>query len=128
MGEERYRLEDFEVYRCARDFRKKVYRLIKLLPQEEKYGLASQMRRAAVSVTNNIAEGHGRWHYQENIRFCRISRGSVKEIRDDLNVCEDEGYGEMGLILELRNDAAVLMKKINGYIAYLRNSKQGLDE
>src|SRR6516164_9793965 len=92
MEDGRFRLDDFELYKIARDFRKRVYRLLKELPPEEKYALANQMRRAAISVTNNIAEGHGRWHYQENIHFCRISRGSVDELIDDFNTCQDERY------------------------------------
>ena len=67
----------------AREFRKRVYRLVKHLPPEEKYALANQVRRAAISVINNIAEGHGRWHYQENIQFCRVSRGSVDEVNQE---------------------------------------------
>src|ERR1700688_1260086 len=90
----RYKLDDFELYRHAREFRRKVYHLIKKLPREEKYCLDGQMRRAAVSITNNIAEGRGRWHYQENIQFCRIARGSIDEILDDLNTCIDERYGD----------------------------------
>ena len=101
MEDTRFRLDDFELYRVARAFRKRVYRLIKMLPPEEKYALASQMRRAAVSVTNNIAEGHGRWHYQENIQYCRTSRGSTDEPIDDFNVCEDENYGDQALVAEL---------------------------
>ena len=83
------------------------------------------MRKAIVSVTNNIAEGHGRWHYQENIQFCRISRGSVEEILDDINVCLDEGYGKKGYNEELKATGYALIAKINGYIAYLRKCKQG---
>ena len=98
MEEGRYKLDDFELYKVARAFRKRAYSLLKQLPLEEKYSLAVQMRRASVSVTNNIAEGHGRWHYQENIRFCRISRGSVDELIDDFNTCEDEGYGDQALV------------------------------
>ena len=128
MEESRYKLDDFELYRTARAFRKRLYQLIKLLPIEEKYCLACQMRRAAISVTNNIAEGHGRWHYQENIRFCRISRGSVDEILDDLNICDDEKYCNSGLIAQSRTEAYELIRKINGYLAYLRNSQQGKDD
>jgi four helix bundle protein len=102
-----------------------VYRLFKQLPPEEKYCLANQMRRASLSVSNNIAEGHGRWHYQENIRFCRIARGSVDEVIDDLNLCADEGYGDQALVGELKNDAYDVIRRINGYIAYLRKTKQG---
>ena len=86
------------------------------------------MRRAAVSVTNNIAEGHGRWHYQENIQFCRISRGSVGEMLDDFNMCLDENYGSHELATELKENTRQLIARINSYIAYLRRSKQGESE
>ena len=65
--------EDLEVYKAARRFRIKIYALARTLPKEEKYNLADQMRRAAVSLTNNIAEGHGRFFYQENIQYGYIS-------------------------------------------------------
>lgn len=78
--------EDLDVYKLAREFRKEIFKLIKKLPDEEKYNLASQMRRASTSLTNNIAEGHGRFSYQENIQFVRQSRGSLEELIDDLNI------------------------------------------
>ena len=84
--------EDLEVYQVARGFRKTMYRVARRLPEEEKFGLASQIRRAAVSVTNNIAEGHGRFHFLEQMKFMLQSRGSLEELLDDLNVCADEGY------------------------------------
>jgi len=125
MEEGRFRLDDFELYKAARGFRKRVYVLIAQLPPEERYALANQMRRAALSVTNNVAEGHGRWHYQENIRYCRMSRGSVDELIDDLNACQDQAYGDQTLVEELKAEAYDLIRRINGYIAYLRNTKQG---
>jgi four helix bundle protein len=125
MEDGRFKLDDFELYRVAREFRKRIYRLIKQLPAEEKYALASQARRAALSVTNNIAEGHGRWHYQENIRYCRIARGSVDELIDDFNTCQDEGYGEQAMVVELKAEAYDLIRRINSYLAYLRKTKQG---
>jgi four helix bundle protein len=82
------------------------------------------MRRAALSVTNNIAEGHGRWHYQENIHYCRIARGSFDELIDDFNTCQDEAYGDQKLVAALKVEAYELIRRINGYIAYLRKSKQ----
>jgi four helix bundle protein len=120
----RFRLDDFELYRVAREFRKHIYTLTKQLPPLEKFCLNPQMRRAAVSITNNIAEGHGRWHYQENLRFCRIARGSIDEILDDLNVCLDEGYAEPQKIAELKSEAYALIGRINGYMAYLRRCQQ----
>src|SRR5437763_7147494 len=83
--------EDLEVYEAAREFRKRMYRVARRLPEEEKFALANQIRRAAVSVTNNIAEGHGRFHFLEQIKFMIQSRGSLEELLDDLNVCADEG-------------------------------------
>lgn len=121
----KYGLEEFELYNVARDFRRKVYGVIRQLPKEERYCVDPQMRRAIVSVTNNIAEGHGRWHFQENIRFCQIARGSLAEIIDDLNVCLDESYGDQLVAAELKEEAYALVARINSYIAYLRKSKQG---
>ena len=117
--------EDLEVYKAAREFRKKVYKLIKRLPPEEKYNLASQMRRAALSLTNNIGEGHGRFFYQENIQFCRISRGSLMELIDDLNTCIDEKYFQLDYLQELKNEGYRINKMLNGYIAYLKKRKSG---
>jgi four helix bundle protein len=121
----RFGLDEFELYGLARAFRKALYGVIRQLPAEEKYCLGSQMRRAAISITNNIAEGHGRWYYQENLRFCRIARGSVEEAIDDLNVCLDENYGDATHIESLKAIARELVQRINGYASYLRKSKQG---
>jgi four helix bundle protein len=120
--------EDLEVYKAARALRRRVYKLVKLLPPEEKYDLAPQMRRAAVSLTNNIAEGHGRYHWQDNTRFCRLARGSLCEIADDINVCEDQGYADPEHLRDLKSDAAEVLRLLNGYIAYLqrqRNADRG---
>ncbi|MCX6579279.1 MAG: four helix bundle protein [Candidatus Aminicenantes bacterium] len=122
----RYKLEDFELYKMAREFRKKVYDLIKRLPKEEIYVLVPQMRRAALSISNNIAEGHGRWHFQESIQYCRVSRGSVEEVIDDLNVCLDEKYFDESEIIPLKEESYRLIEKINGYISYLKKQKETL--
>ena len=120
--------EDLEVYKAAREYRKKIYQLIKELPAEEKYNLAGQMRRAALSLTNNIAEGHGRYHYQENIQFCRISRGSLMELIDDLNACIDEKYSSVDYLEELKKEGYKINKMLNGYIAYLKKRRNEKSE
>src|SRR5437879_6837951 len=84
--------EDLDVYKKAREFRKRMYAAARRLPDFEKYELGRQIRRAAVSLTNNIAEGNGRYHYLDEIKFQLQSRGSLAEILDDLNVTQDADY------------------------------------
>jgi four helix bundle protein len=113
--------EDLEVYQLAREFRKAMYRVAEQLPESEKFGLASQVRRAAVSLTNNIAEGHGRYHFPDQIKFMLHSRGSLEEMLDDLNVCEDERYLAIPEIDRLKTEGWRVHKVINGYIRFLRS-------
>lgn len=117
--------EDLEVYKLSRVFRKAMYGVTRSLPAFEKFELASQIRRAAVSLTNNIAEGHGRYHYLEQIKFMLIARGSLEELIGDLNVCEDEAYLPGGEIAELRQRAWNIHRVMAGYLRYLRERKQG---
>jgi len=63
--------EDLDVWKKSRDFRIEISDLIKKFPAEEKYRLTDQLIRASRSVTANIAEGHGRFHYLDNLKFCR---------------------------------------------------------
>ena len=113
--------EDLEVYKSAREFRKAMYAVTRRLPDFEKYDLASQIRRAAVSLTNNIAEGHGRFHYPDQIRFILHSRGSLEELIDDLNVCLDENYLLVDEVTKLKEQARAGLILINGYLRYLRS-------
>src|SRR5437764_8169437 len=75
--------EDLEVYQAAREFRRTMYRVTRQFPEIEKFGLASQMRRAALSLTNNIVEGHGKFHFPDQIKFTLQSRGSLEELIED---------------------------------------------
>jgi len=117
--------EDLEVYKAARSFRKKMYALARTLPDFEKYGLCSQMRRAAVSLTNNIAEGHRRYHYVDHIRFLLQARGLLQELVDDLNVCEDEDYMPVVRVAELKQQGWDVLKLLNGYLRYSRDAQPG---
>lgn len=95
--------------------------IIPLLPVEERFDLFSQIRRATISITANIAEGYGRYHFQEGIQFYRISRGSLYELKDHLISCFDLKYinkekYEIG-ISSIEKSKALL----NGYINYIIN-------
>ena len=118
--------EDLDVYKKAREFRKRTYAAARKLLDFEKYELGRQIRRAAVSLTNNIAEGHGRYHYLEEIKFQLQSRGSLAELLDDLNVCQDEDYLPIAEIVELKERAKEVQRLINGYIRFLRERKAGV--
>ena len=100
-----------------------MYRVAKQLPESEKFGLAGQIRRAAVSLTNNIAEGHGRYHYLDQIKFMLQSRGSLEELIDDLNACADEDYLPEIEIAPLKENGWRVRQLIDGYIRYLRDQK-----
>ena len=115
--------EDLEVWRSCRELRKKIFALTKGIPVEEKYGLIRQLRNAAVSATANIAEGYGRFHYQENIQFCRQSRGSLYENLDHLTTCLDNGYISESHFGNLRSEALRSIQLLNGYIRMLHKAK-----
>jgi four helix bundle protein len=115
--------EDLEVYQVAPEFRKAMYRVATQLPDIEKFVLASQMRRAALSLTNNIAEGHGRYHYLDQIKFTLQSRGSLEELIDDLNTCEDEQYLPVNGVTSLKQEGCRVRQLTDGYIRYLRDQK-----
>ena len=117
--------ENLEVYQAARGFRKEMYAVARKLPDTEKFGLVGQIQRAAVSLTNNIAEGHGRYHYLDQIKFMLQARGSLEELIDDLNVCADEKYLPAIEVEMLKQDGWRVSQLVGGYIRFLRKCKGG---
>lgn len=81
---------ELETWKQARKIRIIIARLTKSFPVEEKFRLVDQLIRCSRSIGNNIAEGHGRFHYQDNIRFCIIARGSLSETLDHIIIAKDE--------------------------------------
>ena len=108
--------EDLDVWKHCRQLRKKYEKLGKFLPSVEKYRLSDQIVRSSRSTTQNIAEGYGRFYFQENIQFCRISRGSLYELLDHLITCLDNDYIEEKEYYYLRADTITGIKLVNGYI------------
>lgn len=81
-------LETLQVWQRAMAFAVKVYRqVLPSLPSQEKWSLVDQLRRSVQSIPANIAEGYGRFYYQESIRFCYIARGSLEETFKPYNAC-----------------------------------------
>ena len=115
--------EDLDVWKHCRELKKKYEKLAKSLPPEEKYRLSDQIIRSARSTTQNIAEGYGRFYYQENIQFCRVSRASLYELLDHLITCLDNDYIKEKEYSLLRTESITGIKLINGYIRYLNKQK-----
>ena len=91
-------LETLETWCKARDFALRIYKeVLPLLPPEEKWNLNQQLRRSSLSIPANIAEGYGRFYYQDNVRFCYNARGSLEETLSHLSIA-----GEMNLIPQRR--------------------------
>ena len=120
--------EDLNCWKACREVRKFIYELVKKYPREELYGLVQDMRRAARSTTHNIAEGFGRYHYQENIQFCRHSRGSLHELIDQLITSLDEEYIDQQEYDRGRELISKALGLLNGYLNYLSRRKQGIAE
>lgn len=115
--------EDLEFWQAARSLRKKLSELVRRLPADERYRLMDQILRASRSVTANIAEGYGRFHYQENIQFCRQARGSLFELVDHLTVLLDEAVLGAEEFKTLRTEVFRIIRMLNGYVRYLRRRK-----
>lgn len=105
-----------------------VKKIILKLPKSEQFDLIDNMRRASRSVTRNIAEGFGRFHLQENIQFCRISRGSLHELIDDIITCKQDNCIDAKEYEEGRELIRKAIAILNGYINYLKKAKNGEKE
>ena len=115
-----FTFENLDVWQNARNMRNEISKIVKTFPKEEKYRLTDQMIRASRSITANLAEGYGRFHYKENIQFCRQARGSLFELIDHLTVALDEGYVTQDEFKSLKNNCYKILKMLNSYIKYLK--------
>ena len=114
---------DLEVWKKARVFKNKVYSLCSSFSKDEKYRLTDQLIRSTRSISANISEGHGRYHYQENIQFCRMARGSLTESKDHIITALDIGEIDDSKYKELMVEYDHILKIVNCYIAYLKKRK-----
>ena len=117
---------ELPVYKTCRVFRKKNSAIAKKhFPKQEEYHLKAQVLDSSRSLTANIAEGFGRFHHQENIQFCRQSRGSLDETLEHMITAYDEKYITKDILGEINKDYKECLKQLNGYIKYLKTAKLG---
>ena len=122
-------LDKLDVWVRAKDFALSIYKeVVPHLPADEKWNLTQQLKRAAQSIPANIAEGHGRYHFLDNVRFCYIARGSLTEVQSHMALAHDLGYLSDEIYRRMTAQAESVGKQLNNYIAYLKQSKQGEKE
>lgn len=119
--------KDLIVWQKALDLVEMVYQVTRAFPKEELYGLTNQLRRAAVSIPSNIAEGHARSSTQEFHRFLSIAKGSLAEVETQLLIAQRLGYlsnDQLAPILSLQTE---INKMANGLMAKLAPNPSSLD-
>jgi len=116
--------EELIIWQEARKFANDIYKLTKKYPQEEMYGLISQMRRSAVSIMSNIAEGFDRRTTREFISFLVIARASISEVQNNLYISLDLNYINNEDFKIYYDYARKIAKLINGLITYLKSQTQ----
>jgi len=115
---------DLEVWRLAHQLTLELYKVTSEFPKEERFELVSQIKRAAVSVELNIAEGQGRYHPLDSTKFFLDSRGSVYELQAALVIAKDLGFLPQDKFDDLDKKLNALGMKLNGLIKYKRNAKK----
>ncbi len=122
-------LESLQAWQKAMDFAVKICQeLLPILPKEEKYALCDQIRRSAESIPANIAEGYGRYSFQEGVRFSYIARGSLEETRNHLYFALRMHYISEEVFAGYNKEGENLRRILNGYITYLKKTKRGANE
>ncbi len=122
-------LESLQVWQKAIAFTIGIQKqVLPKLPGEEKWGLCDQLRRSTQSIPANIAEGYGRFYYQDAVWFCYIARGSLEETFSHLSLANKLGYVSQHDFENIDNDIQELRRMLNGYITFLKKSKRGENE
>lgn len=120
MGYQKY--TELDVWKQARELASFIYELTSTFPKSEQFGLVSQMRRCVVSIPSNIAEGCGRQHLKETIRFLNIARGSLYELETQIFISKDLNFIDDNQLEICIQKVENVGKLINGFIRY-QNSK-----
>ena len=107
---------DLDVYKIASKLTSNIYSISALFPDEEKYGIVSQLRRAVLSIGANIAEACGRYHYLDRVRFLYNARGSLLEVKHFILEAEKLGFIDKKTKKELMKNIRDLSVKLNNYI------------
>jgi four helix bundle protein len=114
---------DLDAWKKSHEFALNIYAITKKLPKEELYGITSQLRRAASSISANIAEGFSRYHFNDKIRFYYNSRGSLSETQNFLFLAKDLLFITEKEFKNLFSLSEEINKLINGLIRSIERQK-----
>jgi four helix bundle protein len=112
---------DLDAWQKSHALVKAVYAATRDFPSDERYGMTSQMRRAVISVTANIAEGFARYHTKDKIRFYHHARGSVVEVQNFIILAKDFTYINLESARKLFHESREVEKLVNGLIRGLQS-------
>jgi four helix bundle protein len=118
-----FSFEKLELYQRARALSGRLAKLSRLLPAEERFRLKFQMEKARLSLTNAVAEGHGRYTYKDRKHYCYEARGSLQELVDDINECGEMKYAKAEHLGDLKCDAFRVLQMIDGWARYLEKRR-----
>jgi four helix bundle protein len=107
---------DLVVWQRSMQLVEEIYRCTKTFPREELFGLTTQMRRSAISVPSNIAEGKGRFSHKELIQFLFHARGSLLELQTQISIAERLAYLPAPDARKLHDESAAIGRLLNGLI------------
>ena len=117
--------ESLSCYQHSLKLLEAAYRMAINLPEHEKYNLSSQLRRSALSTLLNIAEGYGRYHFLDKLRYFSIARGSLSETLSAFICAYQIGYIDENQLTWIRNLESEAEKSLNGYMNFIRRQKVG---
>jgi len=117
--------EDLECYQLALDVVVNAHEFARRLPADEKYDMARQVRRSSKSVTANIAEGYGRYHYLDSLKFYSNARGSLNETLGHFINGRVLAYIDQAYFEQLYNLTRRAEKALNGFMSYVRKQRTG---
>jgi len=122
-------LENLVLWQKSMELSKRLCKYVAAsFPPEEKYALGIKLKRSAQSIPANIAEGYGRFYFQEGIRFCYLARGSLEETLTHLHLAHELKYISDETFADLQKEIVLIRKLIGNYISFLKTCKRGSNE
>ena len=120
--------EELSCWKASKELKNYIFKeVIPEIPESEKFRLKDQIIRSSRSISANIAEGFGRFHYLDNAKFCSIARGSCFESLDHIICAFEEGFIDEIKFKNCRNLVFNAIKILNGYIKYLKSASNKIE-